>query len=198
MKTAEVGYPDDAPVPIWGFEITRTDNSKIWLHPNAQNNKKAKKQILCRLDADALSQAPLHPGDRGKGKTKAWDDWTDRNWPWKIEMKNQGPGKGNEPGNGKGRKGGGKGRGNGKGPDRSDHGDGKAAPVPSPSGKAPPGGTGTAAPAKAASAPPPPPPSRLPTGPLSPPPLAPPNKAVEAKCPTALASTGQPRPTKPP
>ena len=61
LKTARIGYPDDAPVPIWGFEITRTDSTKIWLHPNAQNKKGVKKEILWRLDNGALSETPSLP-----------------------------------------------------------------------------------------------------------------------------------------
>ena len=79
LKTAHIGYPDDAPVPIWGFEITRTDDTKIWLHPNAKNIKKAQREILFRLDTNALSQIPTHPKDRGVGDTAQWKSWTARN-----------------------------------------------------------------------------------------------------------------------
>ena len=36
-----VGYLDDAEVPVWGLEFARTDESKIWLHPDAQKKKSA-------------------------------------------------------------------------------------------------------------------------------------------------------------
>ena len=56
-RTNQLGYPDDAEVPLWGFEFTRTDGSKIWLHPDAQT--KSPRKILCRMDGDELMQPPV-------------------------------------------------------------------------------------------------------------------------------------------
>ena len=55
---AELGYPEDAHVPLWGFELIRADGSKIWLHPDAQKKNTSPRKILCRMDGDELMQPP--------------------------------------------------------------------------------------------------------------------------------------------